>query len=45
VTGAPAAVDVQDLAGDVWRRLEEQDGVHHVADLTDAPEVLQRRAR
>ena len=32
-TGDLAAVDVQDLAGDVRRRLQEQDTVDHVADL------------
>ena len=31
--GGLAAVDVQDLAGDVRRRLQEQDAVDHVADL------------
>jgi DNA-binding CsgD family transcriptional regulator len=33
VAGGTAAVDVQDLAGDVRRRLQEQDAVDHVADL------------
>jgi hypothetical protein len=38
VTGDLAAVDVQVLAGDVRRGLQEQDRVHHVADLADPPE-------
>ena len=38
VTGGLAAVDVQDLAGDVRRCLQEQDAVDDVADLADAPE-------
>ena len=36
--GGLAAVDVQDLAGDVGRRLQEQNGVHHVADLAGPAE-------
>ena len=38
VTGGLAAVDVQELAGDVRRVLQEQDAVDHVADLPHAPE-------
>jgi hypothetical protein len=37
VTGDLATVDVQDLPGDVRRFLQEQDAVHDVADLADAP--------
>jgi len=33
-----ATVDVQDLPGDGGRGLQEQDGVHDVADLADLPE-------
>ena len=36
--GDLAAVDVQELAGDVRRVLQEQDAVNHVADLPHAPE-------
>ncbi len=38
VTCCLAAVDVQDLAGDVGRGLQEQDAVHDVADLACAAE-------
>jgi len=38
VTGDLAAVDVQDLAGDMRRCLQEQDAVPDVADLAGAPE-------
>ena len=38
VAGDLTAVDVQDLAGDVGRGLQEQDAVHHVADLAGPPE-------
>jgi len=40
VTSGLAAVDVQDLAGDVGRRLQEQDAVDDVADLTGPAEPL-----
>src|SRR5215469_5191859 len=36
VAGDLAAVDVQDLPGDVRRGLQEQHAVHHVADLAYA---------
>jgi hypothetical protein len=38
VAGDLAAVDVQDLAGDIRRGFLEQDVVDHVADLTGPPE-------
>jgi len=38
VAGDLPAVDVEDLAGDVRRRLQEQDAVDHVADLAGVPE-------
>jgi hypothetical protein len=38
MTGDLAAVDVQDLTGDVRRGLREQDGVDHVGDLSDPAE-------
>jgi hypothetical protein len=41
VTGDLTAVDVQDLAGDEGRRLEEQDAVHDVADLADPSQRVQ----
>src|SRR3954465_4735017 len=37
VAGDLATVDVQDLAGDERRRLEEHDRVDDVADLSDVP--------
>ena len=37
MTGDLAAVDVQDLAGDERRRLQEEDAVDDVADLADVP--------
>ena len=40
VAGDLTAVDVQDLAGDVGRGLQEQDAVHHVADLAGPADVL-----
>jgi len=33
VAGDPAAIDVQDLPGDMGRCLQEQHAVHNVADL------------
>jgi hypothetical protein len=38
VTGDLAAVDVQDLAGDVWRGLQGQNAVYHVTDPAGAAE-------
>ena len=38
MAGDLTAVDVQDLAGDVGRRLQEQDAVYDVADLAGPPE-------
>ena len=46
VAGDLATVDVQDLAGDERRRLQEQDAVDDVADLAHVPERgYPRRAR
>ena len=41
VAGDLAAVDVQDLAGDERRRLQEEDAVDDVADLAHAPERVE----
>ena len=38
VTGDLATVDMEDLARDVGRRLQEQNAVDDVADLAHAPE-------
>ena len=43
VAGGLAAVDVQDLAGDERRGLQEEDAVDDVADLAHAPERVERR--
>jgi hypothetical protein len=49
VIGDLAAVDMQDLTGDVGRRLQEHDAVHDVADLAgyseDTLQIRRLRAR
>ena len=45
VTGALAAVDVQDLAGNERRCLQEEDAVDDVADLAHVPEWGELRAK
>src|SRR3954452_17019218 len=45
VAGDLAAVDVQDLSGDERRRLQEENPVDHIADLTDASERVEPSER